>query len=102
MPFSILPLHETRNHTNFVYIPSMKNITITLDEKTAAWARIYAAERGKSVSRLLGEILQERMREVRDYNEAMRRSLSRRPVRFAWVGGSRPAREDLHDRDHLR
>ena len=43
----------------------MKNITITLDERTASWARVYAAERGKSISRLLGEILQERMREVR-------------------------------------
>src|SRR5690242_7116159 len=30
----------------------MKNITITLDEKTAAWVRIYAAEQGMSVSRL--------------------------------------------------
>lgn len=75
----------------------MKNVTITLDEKTAAWARIYAAERGKSVSRLLGEILQQHMREIRDYNEAMRRFQSIRPFDFEWMGGSRPAREELHD-----
>jgi hypothetical protein len=80
----------------------MKNITITLDERTAAWARIYAAQRGKSVSRLLGEILQERMREVRDYNDAMRRYLSKKPCKFQWADGSRPTRDELHDRANLR
>ncbi len=80
----------------------MKNITITLDEKTAAWARIYAAQRGKSLSRLLGEILQERMREVRDYNDAMRRFLSKKPFKFEWVDGRRPTREETHDRTRLR
>ena len=80
----------------------MKNITITLDEKTAAWARIYAAQHGKSVSRLLGEILQERMREVRDYNEAMRRFMAMKPFDFEWIDGRRPTRDELHDRAGLR
>jgi hypothetical protein len=80
----------------------MKNVTITLDEKTAAWARIYAAERGKSVSRLLGEILQQHMREVRDYNEAMRRFHSIKPFDFEWIDGHRPTREELHDRSRFR
>jgi hypothetical protein len=80
----------------------MKNITITLDQRTAAWARVYAAERGKSVSRLLGEILQERMREVRDYNDAMRRYLATQPIKFQWLDGKRPTRDELHDRSNLR
>lgn len=80
----------------------MKNITVTLDEQTAAWARVYAAQRGKSVSRLLGEMLQERMREVRDYNDAMRRFLARKPFRFEWIEGRKPTREELHDRAGLR
>jgi hypothetical protein len=80
----------------------MKNITITLDERTAAWARVYAAERGKSVSRLLGEILQERMHEVRDYNDAMRRYLAKKPVKFQWIDGNRPTRDELYDRTNLR
>jgi hypothetical protein len=80
----------------------MKNITITLDERTAAWARIYAAQRGKSISRLLGELLQERMREVRDYNDAMRRYLAKKPVKFRWIDGGRPARDELYDRANLR
>ena len=79
----------------------MKNITITLDERTASWARVYAAERGKSISRLLGEILQERMREVRDYDDARRRYLAKKPFKFQWVG-SRPTRDELYDRANLR
>ena len=39
----------------------MKNVTITLDEKVARWARIRAAELNTSVSRLLGGML-ERLR----------------------------------------
>jgi plasmid stability protein len=79
----------------------MKNITITLDERTAAWARIYAAQHGKSISRLLGEILQERMRDVRDYNDAMRRYLAKKPFKFQWVG-SPPTRDELYDRANFR
>ncbi len=78
----------------------MKNITITLDEKTAAWVRIYAAQHDTSISRLLGEILQERMREVRDYNDAMRRYLAKKPLKFQWI--ARSTRDELHDRASLR
>jgi plasmid stability protein len=80
----------------------MKNITITLDERTAAWARIYAAQHGKSISRLLGEILQERMRELRDYNDAMRRFLAKKPLKFQWIDGSPATRDELYDRANLR
>jgi hypothetical protein len=80
----------------------MKNITVTLDEKTAAWVRIYAAQRGKSVSRLLGELLQERMREARDYNDAMRRYLAKKPLKFQWIDGSRPLPDELYERANLR
>lgn len=80
----------------------MKNLTITLDEGTAAWVRVYAAQHGKSVSRFLGEILQERMREVRDYNQAMQRTLAKKPFKFVWVDGRKPTREELHERARLR
>ena len=35
----------------------MKNVTITLKEEVARWARIKAAEKNTSVSRLVGEML---------------------------------------------
>jgi hypothetical protein len=80
----------------------LKNVTITLDEKTAAWLRIHAAKLGMSVSRFVGEVLQQRMHEVREYQEAMRTFLAQRPFPFEFTGGRRPAREELHDRAGLR
>ena len=43
----------------------------------------------------------ERMREARDYNEAMRRFFSHKPFNFESVGG-RPTREEIHDRARAR
>lgn len=81
----------------------MKNITITLDEKTAAWVRVHAARQGKSVSRLLGELLRQQMADAREYHEAMRRFQAIKPFDADWVGGRRPTREELYaDRVRIR
>ena len=80
----------------------MKNITITLDEKTAAWARIAAAERNVSLSRFLGELLHERMRQARDYDEAMRRYFASTLEIRRSPGERYATREELHDRPGLR
>lgn len=40
----------------------MKNVTITLDETVAQWARVEAAKAGKSLSRWIGERLSDDMR----------------------------------------
>lgn len=39
----------------------LRNVTVTLEEDVAQWARIEAARRDTSVSRLLGALLRERM-----------------------------------------
>ena len=39
----------------------LRNVTVTLEEDVAQWARIEAAKRDTSVSRLLGELLKDRM-----------------------------------------
>jgi hypothetical protein len=80
----------------------MKNVTITLDEKTAAWARVYAAKHNTSVSRIVGEMLQQRMGKLREYDDAMRRYLGKAPVRLKRAGERYAARSDLHDRARLR
>ncbi len=80
----------------------MKNITITLDEKTAAWARVAAAKRNVSLSRFLGELLRERMREARDYDEAMRRYFASTLAIRRQPGEHYATREELHDRSRLR
>lgn len=41
--------------------PPLRNVTVTLEEDVAQWARIEAARRDTSVSRLLGELLKEKM-----------------------------------------
>ena len=79
----------------------MKNITVTLDEKTAAWARVHAAKRNMSLSRFLGEVLHEKMSESREYEEAMRHWLSRKP-NYASDGQPYPKREELYDRKVFR
>lgn len=40
---------------------NLRNVTVTLEEDVAQWARIEAARRDTSVSRLLGELVKERM-----------------------------------------
>jgi hypothetical protein len=81
----------------------MKNVTITLDEETAAWARVHAAQRNLSLARFVGELLQQHMREAREYDQAMRRYLSRGPYK-ALKGRAEayPPRDELHDRARLR
>jgi hypothetical protein len=80
----------------------VKNITITLDEKTAAWARSHAADRDMSLSRFVGELLERTMRESREYRRAMHTYLSRQPRRLKKSSARYPRREELHDRRGLR
>ncbi len=78
----------------------LRNVTITLSEKVARWARLEAARQDTSVSRLLGQILEQRMEHEDEYKQAMRRSLRRKP--FLKTNGKYPSREEAHDRADLR
>ena len=75
--------------------PRLRNITITLEENVARWARLEAAKQETSVSRLLAQILQERMIQQDEYGRAMRRALGRKP--FLKTDGSYLARGEVHD-----
>jgi hypothetical protein len=79
----------------------VRNVTITLDEETARWLRIEAAERNTSVSRLVGAMLRERMTADRSYEVAMKEYLDRKPRKLRG-GKTLPRREELHDRSRLR
>lgn len=78
----------------------LRNITITLEEELARWARIEAARSDTSVSRFLAEILKERMMQKADYEAAKRRALARKP--FLKTDGHYMSREQAHDRERLR
>lgn len=58
----------------------MKNVTITMEDQVADWARMEAARRNTSVSRLVGELLAEKMRHDDTYERAMREALEFRPL----------------------
>ena len=53
----------------------MKNVTVTMEDHVADWARMEAARRNTSVSRLIGELLAEKMRHDDAYERAMREVL---------------------------
>jgi hypothetical protein len=49
----------------------MRNVTITLEESVADWSRVWAASHQTSVSRMLGDLLAQKMAEEEGYNAAM-------------------------------
>gem|GEM_PF-188087 len=86
--------------TNFVRydVRAMKNVTVTLPEKTLKWVRVEAAKREKSVSKYLGAILEEQMHRDEDYEVAMETFLSREPSILREPGEPLPSRESLYSR----
>lgn len=80
----------------------MRNVTITLEDEVARWARLRAAELNTSVSRLVGQMLGEAMRHERAYERARRAYLAGGAQPLRGRGASYPRREELHDRPGLR
>ena len=80
----------------------MKNITITLDEQAAAWARVQAAEQNMSLSRYVGEMLCEKMRHSREYQAAYRAFLAEKPLDLKGSSERHLTREEVNDRAALR
>ncbi len=78
----------------------MKNVTVTMEDSVADWARMEAARRNTSVSRLVGELLAEKMRHDDAYERAMREALEFR----SWGSSSGPylTREEMYDRSKPR
>jgi len=90
-----LVLHDIR-----VMKTKVHNFTIKLKERVARWARIEAARKETTVSRLLGEILKEFMSQNERYDRAMGRALARKP--FLKTEGQFLSREEVHDRARQR
>ncbi len=75
----------------------MKNVTITLDEKVADWARIWAAKNRSSVSKIVGETLKKLMQQELGYTSAMNEFLAPNST-ILKRSGKYPPRESLHER----
>jgi hypothetical protein len=74
----------------------LKNITITVSEEAAHWARRKAADENTSVSRLVGEMLEAQMRAGDDYWRAYRQW---KGIRGSGEGAAhRLSRDEAHAR----
>lgn len=76
----------------------MRNVTVSLDDETAHWARVEAACHDMSVSRFVGKVLRERMTSSEDFERAQRSYLSRGAQRLGSGDGSLPGRDEIHRR----
>lgn len=78
----------------------MKNVTVTMEDSVAEWARLEAARRNTSVSRLVGEMLSEKMRRTDTYERAMQEALQFR----SWGPSSGPylSDDEMYDRSQPR
>jgi len=75
----------------------LKNVTITLPEEVAQWARRKAAEDNTSVSRWVGRILEEQMRMSDEYWRAYKRWTKLGSLEGI-NAAARLSREDAHAR----
>lgn len=75
----------------------MKNVTVSMKEEVARWARIEAARQGRSMSRLIGELVEAHMSESEAYETHMREYLARDAAPIG-DGAPYPKREELYDR----
>lgn len=76
----------------------MQNVTITLKPEVAQWARVWAAQHHTSVSRMLGAVLEQKMREDTAYQRAAEAFFDApvSPLRDPML--PLPTRESLHER----
>lgn len=78
----------------------LQNMTITVDIEVARWARIKAATEENSVSRMVGDMLKERMRKDEGYETAMKRYLAIKPSVIS--NRPYPTRAESHERSRSR
>jgi hypothetical protein len=91
--FGLTQLTLISCYTDFV----LKNITITVSEEAARWARRKAAEEETSVSKLVGRMLEEQMRHGDDYWRAYEKWKRIKPI-AGFDAANRMTREEAHER----
>lgn len=74
----------------------MKNVTITVEEDALKWARKQAAEKNTSVSKLVGRMLEDKMRLTDEYWAAYERMKKIKPI--PGLAANRLTREEANER----
>ena len=85
---------RTSCYTEFV----LKNVTITVEEDALRWARKQAAEKNTSVSKLVGSMLEDKMRLTDEYWEAYEKWKRLKPVSIPGLAANRLTREEANER----
>jgi hypothetical protein len=75
-----------------------QNITLSLDRELIQFARVLAAQRQTSVSRMLSEELQKLIEDSKNYERAKRQALGYITTGFHLGGKAMVSREELHER----
>jgi hypothetical protein len=71
-------------------------VTITVEEEALRWARKKAAERNTSVSRLVGRMLEDKMRQTDEYWAAYEKFKRIQPI--PGLAANRLTREEANER----
>ena len=74
----------------------LKNVTITVEEDALRWARKQAAEKNTSVSKLVGRMLEDKMRQTDEYWAAYEKMKRIEPIRG--LAANRLTREEANER----
>jgi hypothetical protein len=80
-------------YTDFV----LKNMTITVSQEAARWARKKAAEENTSVSKLVGRMLEDQMRRTDEYWKAYERWKKIGPIK-GFDASKRLSRDQVNER----
>jgi hypothetical protein len=75
-----------------------RNITLKLDAELLTEARVLAVQSGMSVSALLTDLLESRLRQVRQYDRARGRALRRIEAGLDFQWEKPVSRGELHER----
>jgi hypothetical protein len=75
----------------------LKNVTITADEKVLKWARHEAVDKGISVSKFVGQVLEEQMCKKDAHALAVERWKKLKPIP-GFDASKRLSREEIHER----
>jgi hypothetical protein len=75
----------------------LKNVTITLSEEALRWARRKAAEENTSVSKLVGRMLENQMRQMDEYWKAYEQWKRIQPIP-GFDASKRLKRDQIYDR----
>jgi hypothetical protein len=75
-----------------------QNITVALDKETIRKAKVVAAERSTSVSRLLADEIERLVAEHDRYNEAKRSAIAELRRGYRLGGGRLPRRDEIYER----